>query len=211
MRCLSLAPFFDDTAIMDVSLLQISLAIVSAFLLIAGYTIVYDNPNQNTLEIKTVASRIESVFYEVDSYWYEQEKTIMFPTSTIPITAYISNDYIVVGSMNNNIKTIIPVPQRLWIAEEPIPWRNASSWHQELFNRTGQYGTRLDPSTNETLIHDFISEQWSMYQYQFHEEPFLWSKERIVTLEKCIIFKETIVEGETRVVPIVEFIIVGSY
>ncbi|MDG6218111.1 MAG: hypothetical protein QCI00_01555 [Candidatus Thermoplasmatota archaeon] len=207
-----MAPFFDDTAIMDVSLLHISLAIVSSFLLIAGYLVVYDNPNQISLEVKTVASRIESVFYEVDSYWFEQEKTIMFPTSTIPITAYISNDYILVRSTNNNIKTIIPVPQRLWIAEEPIiPWRNASSWHQEIFNRTGQYGTRLDPSTNETLIHDFIFEQWRKYQPQFHEEPFLWSKERMVTLEKCIIFKENVLEGETRVVPLVEFVIVRSF
>lgn len=208
---MSLAPFFDDTAIMDISLLQIGLAIVSVFLLIAGYIIVYDNPNQIALEVKTVASHIESVIYEVDSYWYEQEKTIMFPTSTIPMTAHISNDYIVVGSLNNNIKSIIPVTQRLWIAEEHTPYRNASSWHQEIYKRTGQNGTRIDPCTNETLIQEFISEQWSMYQQQFHEEPFLWSKERMMTLEKCIIFKEIFIQGETRVVPLVEFVILRSH
>ncbi len=203
-----MADFSEDSAIMDVSLLQVGLALISAFLVLAGYLIVYENPNQVAVEIKTVANSIESNVYEVDSYWYEQEKTIVFPTGLLHLTAQISQDYILLHSEEYNNQITIPITQKLWIVDETIPWKTAASFHLELFNQTGRYGSRDDPFTNETILQEWINEQWGDHQQHFHYDPLIWPVDECLTLEKCIVFKEIFFEGEARIVPQVEFVIV---
>jgi len=196
-----LAAFSEDSAIMDISLLQVGLALISAFLVLAGYLIVYENPNQVAVEIKTVANSIQSNVYEVDSYWYEQEKTILFPTSFLHLTAQISQDYILLHLEEQNNQITIPITQKLWIVDETVPWRTAASFHLELFNHTGQYGFRDDPFINETLLQEWITEQWDY-------DPLIWPLDERLTLEKCIVFKEIIFKGEEKIIPHVEFVIV---
>jgi hypothetical protein len=203
-----LAAFSEDSAIMDISLLQVGLALISAFLVLAGYLIVYENPNQVAVEIKTVANSIQSNVYEVDSYWYEQEKTILFPTSFLHLTAQISQDYILLHSEEQNNQITIPITQKLWIVDETVPWRTAASFHLELFNHTGQYGSRDDPFINETLLQEWITEQWDVHQQHFYYDPLIWPLDERLTLEKCIVFKEIIFKGEEKIIPHVEFVIV---
>jgi hypothetical protein len=192
---------------MDVSLLQIGLAIVSAFFVFTGYMIVYENPLESDAKIKAVAETIESIVYEVDSFWIEDRRTYVFPTIMDNILLQISPEYIKLSDEKNKQHTLlIPVPQHIWIVDEHVNLDSASSWHQEIYNQTGHYGSRNDPCSDEFSVQTWIDTQWTEYQDQFFRNPYVCTN-TVLNIEKCIIFKEQHINEELCIVPEVEFII----
>lgn len=204
-----LLELFDNTqALMDLSFVQIGLAIVSAFFVLAGYMIVYENPMQSESELQVVAHSIQSVLSNVDSFWFEDEKTYSFETVKHSVSLSFSKDYIHLFSQTNNHQSVlVPVMQKVWIAESNVSWRNASSCHQLIFNHTGSYGSRDDPCLNESEIMSWIDSQWAQYQQKFHQNPWNCSNTDTLVFEKCIVYTQKRIDGKKSVLPSVEFII----
>ena len=183
-------------------------SIVSAFFVLAGYVIIFENPSQSTTEIRTVAEQIESLLYEVDGYWFEQKKTSLFPQCTLPLRAEISQEFIRVFSLDSSSqKVILPVPQTLWIVTQNSSWNSSNSCHQSLFENTSHFGTRSDPCMNETWVQEWFYTQWNQTQFRFHESPLIWAEKETLTFEKVIIFNVSSVDGEKKSIPLIEFVI----
>jgi hypothetical protein len=198
-------------ALLDVSFLQIGLAIVSAFFVLAGYVIIYENPFQSRTEIRAVAEQIESLLYEVDGYWFEQTKTSMFPECTLPVSAEISQEFVRVSALDSSSKQLVfAVPQTLWIVTENSSWITSESFHRVLFENTGHFGTRSDPCTNKKQVIEWFFNQYNQSQSRFHETPFIWTKGETLTFEKVIIFQISMVNGKIKSVPLIEFVILSD-
>lgn len=208
-RLLLLDLLSNDLAVMDVSLVHVGLAIVSAFFVLAGYALIYEQPLQSSAELHAIAEQIESVLYEVDSYWFEQEKTSIFPQNDHSIFAEIGPDFIRLTSAESDYQQIvIPVPQRLWIASRNVSFNSSESCHQLVFNISGHFGTRNDPCVNDILVTTWFSSLWNYSQNRFYTDPILWNDGEAVIVEKCIIFKEIQLNGGMKSVPLIEFLIV---
>ena len=193
---------------MDLSFVQIGLAIVSAFFVLAGYVIIYENPMQSTSEIHTVASTIKSVYNEVEGYWIEQSSTQLFPDNTLQLTAKITQDYILISSSKTNDKITIPVTQRLWIVSTNTTLKSSDDWHEFMLAKTGCGGTNNDPIKNIRLVDKYISLKWNQSQQHFYQQPLIWSQEEYISLEKCILFEERMIDDENETLPYIEFIII---
>ncbi len=193
---------------MDLSFVQIGLAIVSAFFVLAGYVIIYENPMQSNSEIQTVASSIKSWCYEVDSYWIEQSSVHLFPENTLQLNAKISQDYIHISSSGSKEKITIPVTQRLWIVSANTTLRSAEDWHEFMLTKTGHRGTNNDPIKNTNLADRFISSKWNQSQQHYYQRPLKWSHGEYISLEKCILFEERLIEDKIKSFAYVEFIII---
>jgi len=193
---------------MDLSFVQIGLAIVSAFFVLASYVIIYENPMQSTSEMQTVASSIKSAYNKVDSYWIEQSSTLLFPDNNLQLTAKISQDYILISSPKSNDRITIPITHRLWIVSTNTTLKSADDWHEFMRAKTGYDGTNGDPVKNPKLAEKYISLKWNQSQQHFYQQPLTWSEEEYISLEKCIIFEERTIDEKTESFPCIEFIII---
>ena len=198
----------DKQAIMDLSFVQIGLAIVSAFFVLAGYVIIYENPMQSTSEIQTVAFKIKSWCYKIDSYWIEQSSVHLFPENTLQLNAKISQDHIHISSSESKETIIIPITQRLWIVSANTTLRSSEDWHEFLLTKTGCEGTNNDPIKNTNLADKFISLKWNQSQQHYYQRPLKWSHGEYISLEKCIIFEERLIDDKIKSFPYLEFIII---
>lgn len=198
----------NNQALMDLSFVQIGLALVSAFFVLAGYMVVFENPLQSETELQVVANSITSVLSKVDSFWFEDEKICRFETVKKPVSISVSKDYIYLSSLNNDDQSVlVPVTQKVWISSGNVSWLNAARCHQLIYNHTGSYGSKDDPCLNESWIMTWISSQWAQYQQQFHQNPWICSSEETIVFEKCIIYTQKEIDGKQSIVPCVEFII----
>ncbi|MBS3778652.1 MAG: hypothetical protein KGY50_05130 [Candidatus Thermoplasmatota archaeon] len=200
--------FSNTHALMDLSFVQIGLALVSAFFVLAGYMVVYENPLQSKTELQVVVDSIKSVLSNVDSFWFEQAITWRFESVTIPLSMLVSKDYIQLTSLTNKDQSVlVPVTQKLWIVTSNVSWNNASTCHQLIYNHTGYYGYRDDPCLNESELMMWIDLHWNQDQQQFHQNPWMCSNIDTVVFEKCIIYTQKEIDGKQSIVPSVEFVI----
>jgi len=190
---------------MDLSLLQIGLAISSAFFVFAGYMIVYENPMQSSSEMQTVATSISDLFSKVDSFWIEDSLVHLFPENNLCLQAMISPDYIVVSSNEIASQVTIPVTQRLWIVTENT---SLNDWHQAMLNFTGSKGTKCDPIKNKSLANELIRSTWNQSQHVYYHSPLIWNENKYITLEKCILYQENEIDEIITVSPMTEFVII---
>lgn len=196
-------------AVMDISIVHVGLAIVSAFFVLAGYTLIYEQPLHSSTEIRAIAEQIESLLYEVDSYWFEQEKTSIFPQNDHSIMAEIGPEFIRLTSvLSEHQQIVIPVPQQLWIATKNGSFNSSENCHQLLLNISGHSCTRFDPCVDENRVTAWFFSQWNHSQKRFHDTPLIWTKGEAMTFEKCIIFKEIQLNDIKKSVPLIEFVII---
>jgi hypothetical protein len=193
---------------MDLSLLQIGLAIVSAFFVFAGYMIVYENPMQSSSEMQTVATSISDLFSKVDSFWIEDSFVHLLPDNNLCLQARISPDYIVVSSNEIASQVTIPVTQRLWIVTENTSLKTANDWHQAMLNFTGSKATEYDPIKNKSLANELLRSTWNQSQNAYYHDPLIWNENKYIRLEKCILYQENEIDEIISVNPMTEFIII---
>lgn len=198
----------DEGGIMDVSLIHIGLALISAFFILIGYVVIYENPLQTQSELDCIADHIHSMITEVDRYWFEAKETWLFPSTDQHIKVEISPETIRVSmSGSSQYGKIIRLPFLLWIVSTECSW-SSSSCHQLLLHEFGAAGTRTDPLTNKTVVLAFLAEKWNQSQQQFHQLPLIWMKGEEMVFEKCILFEEKKVNGKEKSVSFLEFVIV---
>ena len=199
----------NDFAMMDVSFVQVGLAIVSVFFVILGYVLVYENPLQLSSEIEAVSVQIESMINHVDRYWFEQQDSFLFPSCKSRFIAQISSEFIRVKSLDSSqIQIVKSVPQILWISSENHTLSSSVDFHQEILHLFGSEGTRDDPLLNESNVTEWFYSRYNETQYHFHHHPFIWSKGEYITLEKCIIFKINNNTESSKQIPLIEFLII---
>jgi len=199
----------NDFALMDVSFVQVGLAIVSVFFVLVGYVVVYENPLQSSSELETVAEQIQSMISHVDAYWFEQQDSLLFPSCKSRLIAEFSSEFIRVKSLDSSqLQIVKSVPQILWISSENSTLSSTVDFHQELLILFGSTGTRDDPLLNETNVTKWFYSCYNESQYRFHRQPFIWTKGDFITLEKCIIFKKSNDTVSSKHTPLIEFLII---
>jgi hypothetical protein len=196
---------------MDVSFVQVGLAIVSVFFVLVGYTVIYENPLQSSSELNSVANQIESMISHTDAYWLEQQDSLLFPSCSSPLIAEISSEFIRVKSLDSSpFQIVLSVPQILWISSDNSTFSSSVDFHQELAEEFGPAGTREDPFSNEMNITKWFYFLFNKTQYQFYNHPFIWSRGEYVTLEKCIIFGTSSDLKGSEIIPYIEFLIISK-
>jgi alpha-glucosidase (family GH31 glycosyl hydrolase) len=194
-------------AIMDISLIQVGLSIITAFFVLSGYMIIYENPQQIRADMKNIAHRVSSIIQEVDGYWLEQVNIHQLPQSTQRALITLSPDFISVGSDESSVTVTSPVFPRIWIVDENHSLQNATCFHTHIYNETDHYGSRNDPCTNSSLVLDIFKDLW-LQQKKFHLHPLMFTNKDMLRFEKCIFFNKININGREEIVPFYEFVII---
>jgi len=192
---------------MDISLIQVGLSIITAFFVLAGYMVIYENPQQKELELNTITDRISSMIQYADGYWLEQDTVHQLTQFRIPVSITISPDFIRVDSKADSLSAMRSIPQNIWIVDEYIHLKTATSFHNQIHNETGQPGSREHPCLNKSKTLDVLDTIW-LEQDRFHLDPFNLSNKDVISLEKCIIFIKENINGEQKTVPFFQFVII---
>lgn len=175
---------------MSIILPMLGLMMAAGIILIAIFSIVFNNPLQDEVEMQTVSYSFTSTLRAIDSCSYETSRSFLFPSSTNIYQFSLSSESITVSYTHDEALVVIRESfiTNPWIRTIDDTWVNTSELHRYLFMYYGSNGTQNDPiDYKEEIIHQFLQE-WNKSYETYLKDPYVLDVHEPVIIEKCIIY-----------------------
>ncbi|MDG6229589.1 MAG: hypothetical protein QCH96_06455 [Candidatus Thermoplasmatota archaeon] len=175
---------------MSIILPMLGLMMAAGIILITIFSIVFNNPLQDEVEMQTASYSFTSTLRAIDTCSYETSKSFLFPPSTYIYQFSLSPESITVSHTCDTTPVVyresfITDP---WIRTIDDIWVNASDLHRYLFKYYGSYGTQNDPiGYTKEIIHRLSQECNQSYEIYLND-PYVLNVYEPVIIEKCIIY-----------------------
>ena len=167
--------------------------IAAGIILIAIFSIIFNNPLQQEVEIQTIANSFTSVLQTIDACSYETSTNFLFPRATSMYQISLSPESITFSK--NNSETIFVFRKSFltkpWIRETNDAWINTSEFHQYLLLHFGSKGTQSNPLANSEELYQHLQEEWNTSFSYFLFQPYTIVTSEPVHIEKCILYLDS--------------------
>jgi hypothetical protein len=191
----------NNKAFMPIPHITIGVFIVSAFLVLAVFTIINDHPMKVDTRIATIATTLYQQIQSVDNAYYEQRSLWYIPSSLNTVSIHMTSHSLIVEETKGNRvykctkQSITP----WWIHDQQACWTNASSFHFYLNLSYGHDGTFYDPLPANEHIRDELNTLYDISRNILSYNPIQLDPSKAVIIEKCIIYyKESTLESSSE-------------